>query len=219
MTEIKLSEKTQKRDEKKKIEAEKKKKKVENRLIKLMNEAKEISGRFWWQPKAYWTKEELQIWIIEYFNSITKDTPRTHQEEIWEIVDDNWKLKKIWGEVPTLNNNWEQIIDTEWLQQPSILWMALHLNITSKTLKNYEKYEDYFPIIKKARDIIEQYVANQLNRREQVTGIIFNLKNTFWRTDKTEIDNKISWELKGGWVNVIIPSNWRENIEPKKIEN
>jgi hypothetical protein len=94
-----------------------------------------------------------------------------------------------------LNNLWEQIVDTEWVSIPSILWLCEYLDIHRSTLIDYEEIPEFSNTIKKAKQIIEKYNAEQLYRKEQVTGIIFNLKNNFDWKDKSEVDNNTKFTL------------------------
>jgi hypothetical protein len=52
--------------------------------------------------------------------------------------------------------------------------------------------KEFSNTIKKAKQIIEKYNAEQLYRKEQVTGIIFNLKNNFDWKDKSEVDSNVN---------------------------
>lgn len=75
-------------------------------------------------------------------------------------------------------------------QIPSILGLCEYLDIHRSTLIEYEELQEFSNTIKKAKQRIEKYNAEQLYRKEQVTGIIFNLKNNFNWVDKQEIDQK-----------------------------
>lgn len=133
--------------------------------------------------------EELEDKIKDYFDSITISVPRTKPNTNPDKdVDDDFKE-------PILNNLWEQIIDTEWASIPSILWLCEYLDIVRNTLSDYESKPDYSDTIKEAKQRIEKYNAEQLYRKEQVTGIIFNLKNNFDWKDKSEVDQNIKAEI------------------------
>lgn len=137
-----------------------------------------------WRPKIFKTEKELESLIQDYFDSITMDIPRT--DDIRE---------------PVLNNAWEQIIDTEYTSIPSILWLCEYLDIHRSTLIEYEEQKEFSNTIKKAKQRIEKYNAEQLYRKEQVTGIIFNLKNNFDWKDKSEVDQKTEHTIN--WVKSI----------------
>ena len=65
--------------------------------------------------------------------------------------------------------------------------LAVHLGCDRNTIRNYSNDEEFFSTIKKARSIVEAYAEEKLYRKEQVTGIIFNLKENFgW---KETVDN------------------------------
>lgn len=69
---------------------------------------------------------------------------------------------------------------------PTISGLALHLGVDRKTICNYSHKEEYFPTIKKARARIEAHLEKKLFGNN-VTGLIFNLKNNFDWKDKSEV--------------------------------
>ena len=71
---------------------------------------------------------------------------------------------------------------------PTISGLALHLDVDRKTIVNYSHKEEYFPTIKKARARIEAHLEKKLFGNN-VTGLIFNLKNNFDWKDKSEVAN------------------------------
>ena len=146
--------------------------------------------------------EELEAKIKDYFDSITISIPRTKTNiNPDKDVDDDFRE-------PICNDLWEQIVDKEYIEIPSILWMCEYLDIVRNTLSDYENKPDYSDTIKRAKLRIEKYNAEQLYRKEQVTGIIFNLKNNFNWVDKQEIDQKTEHTIN--WVKAINISVWNE---------
>ena len=71
---------------------------------------------------------------------------------------------------------------------PTISGLALHLGVDRRTIVNYSNKEQYFPTIKKARARIESHLEKKLYGNN-VTGLIFNLKNNFDWKDKSEVAN------------------------------
>lgn len=65
--------------------------------------------------------------------------------------------------------------------------LAYYLEIDRRTLLNYSKDEEYFPLIKKARDRVQMQLEEGLYRLGNNSGIIFNLKNNFDWKDKMEV--------------------------------
>lgn len=86
--------------------------------------------------------------------------------------------------------------------------LAYYLGIDRRTLLNYSKNEDYFPLIKKARDKVQMQLEECLYRLGNNSGVIFNLKNNFdWKdkmevekTDMTKVDELLK-EIKGNASN------------------
>ena len=74
----------------------------------------------------------------------------------------------------------------EKIYAPTMSGLALFLGVDRKTITNYSNKEDYFPTIRKARARIESHLEKKLYGNN-VTGLIFNLKNNFDWKDKSEI--------------------------------
>lgn len=141
------------------------------------------------RPWKFSSPEQLEWLIKDYFDSITISVPRTKAPTDPDMeCDDDFRE-------PILNNLWEQIVDTQYVEIPSILWLCEYLDIYRWNLLEYEDQDEFRNTIKKAKQRIEKYNAEQLYRKEQVTGIIFNLKNNFDWKDKSEVDQNIKAEI------------------------
>jgi hypothetical protein len=150
------------------------------------------------RPRKFETVEDMAYLIDRYFNSITKT--ELMFDNIVVGYEDEAKEKPIYKKIPVLDNNGEQVSTTFYYEQPTIIALCRYLNISRETLLEYSKVEEFSDTIKKAKEKIEDYLERQLYRKDQVTGIIFNLKNNFnWR-DKTETE--LSGEIK--MPNIII---------------
>lgn len=77
----------------------------------------------------------------------------------------------------------------------TISGLALFLDTTRETLNQYENKPEFTDTIKSAKTKIEHELELSLYGNN-VTGIIFNLKNNYGWKDKTEIDQNITGELK-----------------------
>lgn len=88
--------------------------------------------------------------------------------------------------------------------RPTLTGLAIALGIDRKTLYNYSRRDDYFPTIKRAKDIVEEALEENLYGNS-VTGTIFNLKNNFGWVDKYENDNndKLTVTIAGPDVKTI----------------
>ena len=78
--------------------------------------------------------------------------------------------------------------DEDRIYAPTMSGLALHLNVDRKTITNYSNKDEYFPTIRKARARIESHLEKKLYGNN-VTGLIFNLKNNFDWKDKSEVAN------------------------------
>ena len=134
---------------------------------KKTEEKEETKKHPWWRPPLFATQEELQEKIDEYFEP--------------------WYRKK-------------KITSSTWIEFeiPAITTsdLALYLGFESRqSIYDYSNREEFSYIIKKALFFIEREYEEKLLYSTNSTGAIFALKNMWWK-DKTEVDNKISWELK-----------------------
>lgn len=137
------------------------------------------------RPPKFNDVGELNKLIDHYFNTITITYPLF--DTVVDEYDEQGKATKI-HEEPRLNNAGEQVYRTEYIERPSILAMCRHIGTNRETLLDYEAKKEFSDTIKTAKARIEEYVEQQLYRKDQVTGIIFNLKNNFGWKDKTEVD-------------------------------
>lgn len=137
------------------------------------------------RPKKFNAVKELQNKIQHYFDSITKTFPAF--DTVLDHKDEGGN--DIFKRVPRVNNAGEQVNITEYFERPSVLGLCAHIGITRETLLQYENNPEFSDTIKKAKSRIEQYLEEQLFRKDQVTGIIFNLKNNFGWKDKQEIEH------------------------------
>lgn len=144
------------------------------------------------RPPRWESPEQLELDIQGYFNHITRDVPRTHLESVGMVTGDDGKEKEEFKRVPSLNNAGNQIVDIEYIEIPSVLGFCSYTGISRETLCNYESDPEYFDTIKTAKTRIETWKASQLYRKEQVTGVMFDLRNNFGWKDKSEL------ELSGG---------------------
>lgn len=138
------------------------------------------------RPLKFKNTEELEDLINKYFDSITITEPVYKSV----YIGDDDKGNGIYEDKPLLTNAGEHFHRTEHLNKPSILGLAKFIGTTRKTLLDYENKEEFSYTIKSAKERIEQYLEEQLYRKEQVVGIIFNLKNNFGWKDKREIEHE-----------------------------
>ena len=82
---------------------------------------------------------------------------------------------------------------------PTMSGLALALEVDRKTILNYSNKEEYFPTIKRAKSIIENNLEKNLYGNN-VTGLIFNLKNNFGWNDKQEHDHTTGGQPLNTWI-------------------
>lgn len=68
----------------------------------------------------------------------------------------------------------------------TVAGLALWLDVDTETLRNYEKRDEFFGTIKRAKQRIEEQLETKLHGKT-VTGIIFNLKNNYGWKDRQDI--------------------------------
>jgi hypothetical protein len=71
-------------------------------------------------------------------------------------------------------------------ERPTLAGLAYALNISRQTLYNYAEKDEFFDIIKKARERVEAKYENRLIYENNPTGVIFALKNMGWK-DRNEV--------------------------------
>ena len=78
--------------------------------------------------------------------------------------------------------------------------LCVYLDICRETLNDYSKNPVFSDTIKKARLKIESFLEeNSLNGSLNSAVSIFNLKNNFGWTDKTQVDNNVDATIKVKW--------------------
>lgn len=90
--------------------------------------------------------------------------------------------------------------------------LALWIGVDRKTLYNYSEKDEFFPTIKKAKDIVEASMEERaLTGENNVTFSIFALKNNFGWRDKQEIEHS-------GETSVNVNTNMTEEERKQRIE-
>jgi len=126
------------------------------------------------RPLKFKSAKELQQKIDEYFESCF--------EEVWtQDEDGKW--------LPVLDRNGNVI--KRQIRPFTITGLALALETTRETLLDYEDRDEFSYTIKAAKQRIENFTEEQLFTNRNTTGVIFNLKNNYGWTDKSEVDTNI----------------------------
>lgn len=144
------------------------------------------------RPPKFESAEKLELKIKDYFDNITIT------KSAWDYVENGEKDEKgnpLFNKVPKLNNAGNQIKYTEYVEIPTINGICSFLEINKDTWTEYSNKELFSVPIKKAKERIEKYLEEQLYRKDQVTGIIFNLKNNYGWKDKQDIEHSGKIEM------------------------
>lgn len=72
-------------------------------------------------------------------------------------------------------------------EHPTLAGLAYEIGVDRQTLYNYQEKNEFFGIVKAARERVEAIYEERLLYSSQPTGVIFALKNMSWR-DKSESD-------------------------------
>lgn len=148
------------------------------------------------RPLLFNTAEELKERIEAYFNDCL-----SHPEEVTEYKyhtkEETYTVTNRKGEEETKTRELddyerEPYAVKRWRismpKTPTVTGLALFLDTSRQTLINYEENKDhpeFFDTIKKAKDLIENH-WEQMLQGNNVTGVIFNLKNNYQWADRTE---------------------------------
>jgi hypothetical protein len=85
---------------------------------------------------------------------------------------------------------------------PSLIGLKLYLNLSTNTFMKYMqgagRYREHGMYLQEAKERILEHNIQQLYRREQVTGVIFNLKNTAGWTEKTDVRQQVTGNINLG---------------------
>lgn len=66
--------------------------------------------------------------------------------------------------------------------------LAVALGVATETIRNYARRDEFFSIIKQARQYVEQYANEYLMSGSPPVGALFLLKNHFGYKDRSEVE-------------------------------
>jgi len=158
------------------------------------------------RPLKFGTPEELEQKISDYFDSLW--------EESWVSVQ-NKDGTLTW--VQQFDKNGKPLMRLR--EQPMITGLAKHLDTSRETLLNYQGRDDFFEIVKKAKDLCEYWAEKSATEGScnYVLGI-FKLKNFGW-TDAIQISNTNNNEsLTADEINRQLMEQRRKNEKSGKRE-
>lgn len=131
-------------------------------------EKKNKGGR----PLKFKSAEELKEKIDKYFKSIKT-----------QMRDDSGEL--------IYDANGEPVL--YYIKPPTLAGLALYLDCDTKTLRNYDEKEEFFPSINRARQLIEAFNNEAVYEKDKYKGARFMLEVNSGYLVKQEIDlnNKV----------------------------
>ena len=128
------------------------------------------------RPKKYNSVEEMIIVIDEYFDSCF--TPVIHEGKV------------------VLDNEGQTIYKQT--KPFTICGLSNALDMSRQSLLNYEKNNEYFDTITRAKRLCEQYAEERLFDKDGVVGAKFSLINNYanWKEkNETELNDKRKIEI------------------------
>ena len=137
------------------------------------------------------TPRQVELGINKYFKSIVKTVPLYESVLVGKDKDG----KNIYEQQEVLNDLGKPVTRVECFEHPSMTKLAHYLGITRDTLWRYGKLDEYSDSIKRAKEIIESYLEDKLYGNN-VTGIIFNLKNNYGWEDRTKHDLNVEKSIE-----------------------
>lgn len=97
---------------------------------------------------------------------------------------------KIWNSKEELQEKIDKYIEScynaegEQTRPFTLSGLAYGIGIDRRTLLNYKYDDEFFPTIKKYKDLCENYAEEQLFLGKNVAGVIFAMKNNYEWQDK-----------------------------------
>ena len=135
------------------------------------------------RPRVIETNEELTNRIQNYFDSITIDVPRSVMKKVDTEDGEDYV------EEPLINNAGEQVVETEFIKNPSVTALCLHIGIHRDTLHEYEKKDEFSDTIRIAKQIILSRKLELLTELKNPRGVMFDLSANYGIVEKKEIES------------------------------
>ena len=139
------------------------------------------------RPLKYTSEKELQKDIDKYIKSCYV-----------EAVDRNGEKLK--------DQNGEQAYKQ--IKPFTLSGLAYAIGLDRKTLYNYSNKDDFFPTIKKYRDMCEAYAEETMFFSRNPAGVIFALKNNYNWTDKHDVTVNDGEKIREAYLKHM------QNLEP-----
>lgn len=146
-------------------------------------------------PLKFKTKEELEKKIQEYFDHCR---PHIAERPVLQYMVREQRInpktkKKVWiVRSPKRGESYNHVVEgkEKYITQEepvTVTGLAVFLDTNRETLIRYQKKEQFYDTITRAKALIHAYAEKSLWQVKSVNGIIFNLKNNWEWKDQSEV--------------------------------
>lgn len=116
-----------------------------------------------------------------------KYTPEEINQKIDEYMKSCWRYKRdMYGNAIKDKETNQYVL--EQYKPYTMTGFAVYIDSSRETLNEYSNKEEFVDAIKRIKEICHAYAEESLFVGKNPTGAIFNLKNNYGWTDKTELD-------------------------------
>ena len=142
------------------------------------------------RPRKYSTAGALRKGVDAYFGSISYQRDVIIRTQ--RIETDRKTGRPVVMETPEklFGEDYKPIRETVYRVEPSVAGLCLFLHISRDTWAEYANDEKLGPVVEEVRTRMLARLEEQLNTRNSVQGVIFNLKANYGWSDKIELTQK-----------------------------
>jgi hypothetical protein len=139
------------------------------------------------RPRKYGSPKALREAVEAYFASISYEEPVIVRTPTGEIDDDGHIKYQAKMLTEGTDGTGKPRTIVRYFEEPTTAGLYVHLGIDKSTWADYGKRHGYEKIVETARDIILARKVQNLNTRNSVQGIIFDLKANYGWKDRLEV--------------------------------
>lgn len=149
------------------------------------------------RSKAYKTAASLRKGIDSYWGSISYKKPVVVSTPTGEVDEEGrikYKTRMLLLDengVVSETGTGRPMTEREFLKEPSVAGLCLHLGISKQTWNAYKDDKTLGRECERFLLRLEDHLAGKLdgNKAKSVQGIMFNLKNNFGWADRSEVEH------------------------------